>query len=206
VNLSTYRLRDKSNEEAPVSEEPLDVAIIIGSNREGRFGGTVAQWFVRQARSRDDMELDVVDLAAVDLPAVFPSQLSEHLTAYVGRIDRADAFVVVTPEYNHGYPAALKQAIDLAYNEWGEKPVGFVSYGGISGGLRAVEQLRLVFAELHAMTVRETVSFHMAHSQFDPAGDPVDAARCISAAKKMLDQLAWWASALRSARRAGAPA
>jgi hypothetical protein len=75
-------------------------------------------------------------------------------------IDAADAFVVVTPEYNHSYPASLKHAIDMAHGEWNTKPVAFVSYGGISGGLRAVEALRLVFAELHATTIRDTVSFH----------------------------------------------
>jgi NAD(P)H-dependent FMN reductase len=82
--------------------------------------------------------------------------------------------VVVTPEYNHGYTAALKQLIDAVKAEWVAKPVGFVSYGGVSGGLRAVEQLRLVFAELHAVTIRDGVSFAMAWNRFDEAGEPVD--------------------------------
>ena len=80
------------------------------------------------------------------------------------------------------------------------KPVAFVSYGGMSGGLRAVEQLRQVFAELRAMTVRDTVSFHMAHTLFDPTGEPIDPSGCNAAARTMLDDLAWWASALRAAR------
>jgi NAD(P)H-dependent FMN reductase len=108
--------------------------------------------------------------------------------------------VVVTPEYNHGYPASLKQAIDLGGREWWAKPVAFVSYGGISGGLRAVEQLRQVFAELHAVTVRDTVSFHGAHGCFDDSGSPRDPSGRNAAAKTMLDQLAWWAYALRDAR------
>src|SRR5690606_5287867 len=103
-------------------------------------------------------------------------------------------------EYNHGYPAALKLAIDWLRDEWRAKPVGFVAYGGISGGLRAVEQLRLVFAELHAMTVRDVVSFHNAWDLFDAAGMPRDPEGCAAAARGMLDQLAWWARALHDAR------
>ena len=86
------------------------------------------------------------------------------------RVASCDAFIVVTPEYNHGYPAPLKALIDSFGPEWHAKPVAFVSYGGISGGLRAVEQLRLVFAELHAVTIRESVSFAGAWEQFDPEG------------------------------------
>jgi NAD(P)H-dependent FMN reductase len=187
-----------------VSEDPLRLAVIVGSNREGRFGGVVASWFVGQVRQRDDMELDVIDLAEVDLPAVHPSGPAPELAPYTERLDRADAFVIVTPEYNHGYPAALKHAIDLAHHEWRAKPVAFVSYGGISGGLRAVEQLRQVFPELHAMTVRDTVSFAMAHGAFDAAGEPVDADGCNAAATTMLNELRWWGNALRAARRADA--
>lgn len=187
-------------------EEPLKLAVIIGSNREGRFGHVVARWFVGQARQRDDMELDVIDLAEVDLPAAYPARTSPAVTAYAARIDRADAFVIVTPEYNHGYPAGLKQAIDLVHAEWRAKPVAFVSYGGISGGLRAVEQLRQVFPELHAMTVRDTVSFAMAHGAFDASGEPVDAEGCNAAATTMLNEIRWWGNALRAARRADADA
>jgi NAD(P)H-dependent FMN reductase len=185
-----------------VTVAPVPLAIIIGSTREGRFGGVVAEWFISQAWLRDDMTLDVIDLAEVDLPPAYPRRPGPAVEAYTGRIDRADAFVVVTPEYNHGYPASLKQAIDLAHVEWQAKPVGFVSYGGMAGGLRAVEQLRQVFAELHAVTVRDTVSFHMAHAQFDESGEPREPLGCGAAAKTMLDQLAWWAHALRTARAA----
>jgi NAD(P)H-dependent FMN reductase len=178
----------------------LNVAVIIGSTRVGRFGPTVAGWFIGQARLRTDIVLDVIDLVDVFPPTAAPSSAASD--AYVARIDRADAFVVVTPEYNHGYPAALKQAIDLPYREWRAKPVAFVSYGGMAGGLRSVEQLRQVFAELHATTVRDTVSFHMAHSVFDSAGDPIEPAGCNAAAATMLDQLVWWAEALRAARTA----
>ncbi|MEW6470959.1 MAG: NAD(P)H-dependent oxidoreductase [Actinomycetota bacterium] len=178
---------------------PLRVAVIVGSTRPGRFGPVVADWVVRRARERGDVVIDFIDLDQVDLPSRHDP---EHPAAHQLRecIDGADAFVVVTPEYNHGYPAALKQAIDLAYQEWFAKPVAFVSYGGIAGGLRAVEQLRQVFAELHAVTVRDVVSFHGPDGTFDPDGEPIDQARAEAALKVMLDRLSWWAEALRDAR------
>jgi NAD(P)H-dependent FMN reductase len=174
-----------------VPSEPFRLEVIVASVREGRFGPTVARWFVGRAEPRDDLRADVLDLAAAPDGRSFPS-----------RIDAADAFVVVTPEYNHGYPGPLKTAIDSAGSEWHAKPVGFVSYGGLSGGLRAVEQLRVVFAELHAVTVRETVSFHGARARFDERGQPRDADAVNAAAAALLDQLAWWARALREARAA----
>src|SRR5690606_11144696 len=104
-----------------------------------------------------------------------------------------------TSEYNHGYPASLKTALDSAKHEWWAKPIGFVAYGGLSGGLRAVEQLRQVVAEIHMVSVRETVSFHQAKKRFDAAGQTQDGA-AIDAAERMLGQLAWWGRTLRQAR------
>ena len=181
-------------------DTPIRVAIIIGSTREGRFGPTVARWFAEGAVQRPDMLVEVVDLAELDLPAAYPKHFGPEVQAYLARLDAADAFVVVTPEYNHSFPAALKQAIDLGKREWQAKPVAFVSYGGMSGGLRAVEHLRQVFAELHAVTMRDTVSFHNFRQQFDQSGQPIDGVGTGAAAKAMLDQLAWWAIALRTAR------
>jgi len=169
---------------------PLRVAVITGSTREGRFGPVVAEWFAGEAAHRPDLDIDKVDLAD-----------HQHSgSGFAGHIAAADAFVVVCPEYNHAYPGVLKTAIDSVGPQWHAKPVGFVSYGGISGGLRAVEQLRLVFAELHAVTVRETVSFHHASTRFAPDGRPLDAHVVGAAAKALLDQLSWWAHALREAR------
>jgi NAD(P)H-dependent FMN reductase len=107
---------------------------------------------------------------------------------------------VVTPEYNRSFPAPLKALIDEVGPEWRGKPVAFVSYGGVSGGLRAVEQLRLVFAELHAATIRDGVCFANAWDQFDETGRLRDADRAERAMATMLGQLHWWASALRTAR------
>ncbi|MGO4429195.1 NADPH-dependent FMN reductase, partial [Streptomyces sp. MCAF7] len=149
-----------------------------------------------------------VDLVETPVPTVMPAfgqQPSEEDMALLGavapRLAAADAFVIVTPEYNHSYPAALKNAIDWHNPQWHAKPVAFVSYGGISGGLRAVEHLRGVLAELHAVTIRNTVSFHNYGDKFDADGKPLDP-ECDAAAKSLLDQLTWWGLALRDARAA----
>lgn len=176
------------------------LAVIVGSTREGRFGPTVAHWFAAEAARREDITVDLIDLLDVDLPVGHPARPSPGVAEFAARLARADGVVVVTPEYNHGYPASLKHAIDLVHAEWQAKPVAFVAYGGRSGGLRAVEQLRQVFAELHAVTVRDVVSFHLASQCFDEAGVPHDEVGTSAAVKTMLDQLAWWAVTLRAGR------
>ncbi|MGW0783421.1 NADPH-dependent FMN reductase [Streptomyces sp. NPDC002913] len=181
-----------SNTPAP-SAAPLKVAVILGSNREGRFGPVVADWFLGRAAEHPDIETELIDVAETEPPAVPATRISPRLAG-------ADAFVVLTPEYNHSYPAPLKNLIDRHFSEWQAKPVAFVSYGGISGGLRAVEHLRQVFAELHAVSVRDTVSFHNAGALFDDLGRHRDPAQADGAAKRMLDQLVWWGRALRDAR------
>ncbi|MFI5531253.1 NADPH-dependent FMN reductase [Kitasatospora sp. NPDC051853] len=184
------------------STDRLRLAVIIGSTREGRFGPTVAHWFADRARRREDLDVDLVDLLDERLPDVLAGTPTPEVASLTPRLAAADAFVVVTPEYNHSYPAPLKSAIDWHRQEWQAKPVGFVSYGGIAGGLRAVEHLRQVFAEVHATTVRDTVSFHSAWELFDEAGQLHDPARPEGAAKTMLDQLVWWGRALRDAKSA----
>lgn len=186
-----------------MSSERIRIAVIIGSTRKGRFGPTVAAWFVEQAEQYADLVVDVIDLAEARLPETlggFGDEPGPAVAAVSPLLAAADAFVVVTPEYNHSFPASLKSAIDWHTEEWHAKPVGFVSYGGLAGGLRAVEHLRQVFAELHAVTVRDTVSFHDAWSQFDPDGRAAAPDGCNAAAKSMLDQLTWWGTALRDAR------
>jgi len=184
-------------------DAPLQVTVVIGSNRHGRFGPVVADWLLTRLRDRDDLIAEVVDVADAELPTTFARTpgTTALLSSVTPKLAAADAFVVLTPEYNHSYPAALKNLIDWHYTEWQAKPVALVSYGGISGGLRAVEHLRQVFAELHAVTVRDTVSFHNAGGSFaegrlkDPSGPD-------AAAKTMLDQLVWWGRVLRAGRDA----
>jgi NAD(P)H-dependent FMN reductase len=182
-----------------MTSQRLRLALIIGSTREGRFGDVVANWFSGQVWSRSDFMLDVIDLAELALPPVWTRTGSALLDSYWSSLDAADVFVVVTPEYNHSYPAGLKQAIDLSNGQFTRKPVGFVSYGGMSGGLRAVEHLRTVFAEVRAATIRDTVSFHAAWDRFDESGQPHDPA-VPDAARVLLDELSWWGRALRMAR------
>ncbi|MGW0902317.1 NADPH-dependent FMN reductase [Streptomyces sp. NPDC002853] len=188
------------------SAAPLRVAVIIGSNREGRFGPIVADWLLARIGERADFEVDVIDLADSHLPTALSFNPSPETLAELGKVTpklaAADAFVVLTPEYNHSYPASLKSLIDWHNAEWQAKPLAFVSYGGLSGGLRAVEHLRPVFAELHTMTIRDTVSFHNAGGLFADDGTHKDPTAANAAAKSMLDQLHWWAWALRSAKEA----
>ncbi|MFI8927441.1 NADPH-dependent FMN reductase [Streptomyces sp. NPDC053474] len=184
--------------------QPVKVAVVVGSNREGRFGPVVAEWLLRHVREHQGFEVDVIDLAEVDLPTSLSHRPDAATRAELAKVSpklaAADAFVVLTPEYNHSYPASLKSLIDWHRPEWQAKPIAFVSYGGLSGGLRSVEHLRPVFAELHAVTIRDTVSFHNAGALFDDEGNHKEPAAADAAAKAMLDQLAWWAWALRAAK------
>jgi NAD(P)H-dependent FMN reductase len=177
------------------------IALIYGSVRNGRFCDKVAGWVAKQVSARPELELDIVDPA-------FPHARAEGndgtydiawLKEHVGS---ADAFIVVTPEYNHGYPAAVKSLIDSVGAEWHAKPVAFVSYGGGSGGLRAVEQLRQVFAELHAVAIRDSLSFVNAWEQFEDDGTLRNPERALRGLEILLRRLSWWAETLRNGRNA----
>jgi len=183
------------------TNEKIRLALIYGSVREGRFCDRVAGWARAQIAQRPEFSLDVIDPAELDLPLRHERSAASDLPALRQRIARADAFVVVVPEYNHGYPAALKHLIDSLYDEWQAKPAAFISYGGMSGGLRAVEQLRQVFAELHVASIRDGVCFPNVWDQFEADGalrNPASSERALS---RMLTQLHWWAAALRTARQ-----
>jgi NAD(P)H-dependent FMN reductase len=188
----------------------LNLAVIIGSVREGRFGPVVASWFTEQAELHGRFAVDVIDLADTALPLELPSlppalepdmARPAEMADLTRRIDAADAIVVVTPEYNRSFPASVKAAIDWHYTEWEAKAIGFVGYSGGSGGILAVEQLRQVFGELHAHTVRDYVSFPRYYELFGPDGVLKDPEGPNGAAKAMLDQLLWWGSILHDARR-----
>lgn len=180
--------------------EKIKLALIYGSVREGRFCETVAGWAAKQIIHDGRFALEIIDPAVIAVSALGRRSDAIVRAAVSERIGAADAFLVVTPEYNHSYPAALKLIIDSVSAEWQAKPVAFVSYGGISGGLRAVEHLRHVFAELHAVTLRDTMSFANVWSQFDEAGALRDPTYGKAAMAVLLSRLAWWATALRAAR------
>ncbi|MEU8953645.1 NAD(P)H-dependent oxidoreductase [Streptomyces sp. NPDC048518] len=184
------------------TQQTLKVAVVVASTREGRFAPTIADWFTGLTAQRPDLEVDVIDLAEAGLPDRLSKEPGPEVTDISCRLGGADALVVITPEYNHSFPASLKTVIDWHYTEWRAKPVGFVSYGGMAGGLRAVEHLRQVFAELHAVTVRDTVSFHGVWDHFDASGAPKEPAGAEAAAKTMIDQLIWWGRTLRDGKAA----
>ena len=180
--------------------DPLRLEVILGTVRPVRFGPVVADWFLRQAAKDPRFEIGLSDLAEFSLPSDLTMD-SDGARAFQQRIAAADAIVAVTPEYNHSTSGALKDAFDLLKREWRAKPVGFVAYGGLSGGLRAVEHLRQIVAELHMVSIRETVSFHQARKQFDESGETTSGAS-IDAAARLLNQLDWWGRHLREARSA----
>ena len=138
----------------------MRIGIIVGSTRPNRVGAVVAPWVHEVAAKRSDAEFTLVDLAEVNLPHLdegLPPILgqydNEHTKGWAATVASFDAYLFVTPEYNHSIPASLKNAIDFVYREWNNKAAGFVSYG-VAGGVRAVEHLRLVMAELQIATVR----------------------------------------------------
>lgn len=181
------------------------IAVILGSTRPGRNGEAVSAWVMEHATRRKDAQFSLVDIAGFKLPLLdepVPPSLGqyskEHTKSWAAAIDGYDGFVFVTPEYNHGIPGALKNAIDFLYKEWNNKAAGFVSYGSM-GGARAVEHLRGVMAELQVATVRNQVMFSLftdfeKMSVFKP--DP----RNEASLDGMLEQLIPWATALRTLR------
>ncbi len=183
----------------PETTGRLKLALLYGSVREGRLCDKVAAWVKAQIEAEGSFDVLVVDPRTVYL-ALATNVPDEHaLNALRRAIAEADAYLVVTPEYNHSYPAALKLVIDAVYSEWQAKPVAFISYGGASGGIRAVEHLRQVFAELHAVGIRDSVSFANAWEQFGAQASPDAPTR--RSAKELLRRLKWWATALRNARK-----
>ena len=177
--------------------EKMTIAVVYGSARQGRFCDTVVNWALTELWAECGVRITLID------PLELKGGAGDGVLdgeALEDKIAAADAFIIVTPEYNHGYPACLKELIDSCYEPWHAKPVGFISYGGVSGGLRAVEQLRQVFAELHTVTIRDTVSFSNVWGQFDAAGNPFKAVEAKAGLMVMLRRLKWWASALKAAR------
>jgi NAD(P)H-dependent FMN reductase len=142
-----------------------NIKIISASTRPGRKGPAVASWILEEARNHSDWEVELLDLANINLPfldEVHHPRLRKyekrHTKDWSAKIEEADGFIVVTPEYNHGYPAPLKNAFDYLYQEWNYKPLTFISYGGISGGLRAVQQFKSIVTALKMTPIVEAVS------------------------------------------------
>jgi NAD(P)H-dependent FMN reductase len=188
------------------SEGVPEVLVILSSTRESRFGPTVADWVMSRAAERTDMHARLADLRDFEMPyynldvngpRVEPEMEPRE---WAKTVRSADAFVIVTPEYNYGYPAVLKSALDALYRPWNRKPVAFVSYGGWSGGTRAVQQLRQVVVELQMAPIRSSVVFQFARRLFDEEGHLREPEMFDTAVEAMFDDLVWWANALRDAR------
>ena len=183
----------------------INVGIIVGSTRPGRKADAVARWVHEIAKKRSDASFEVVDIADFKLPLLdepMPPSMGQyshpHTKAWAAKIAAFDAFVFVTPEYNHSTSGALKNAIDFLWREWNDKAAGFVGYGG-AGGTRAVEHLRLVMGEVKVADVRAQVALSLFtdfenYVTFKPAPHQE---RTVTA---MLDDVVAWGEALKSMR------
>ena len=189
----------------------MRVAIITGSTRPNRIVGPVAHWVLEVARKRRDAEFELVDIAEYQLPLLdepIPPSLGryshEHTRRWAAKIAPMDAFVFVTPEYNHSVPGALKNAIDFLYAEWNNKAAGFVGYGS-AGGVRAVESLRLVMGELQVADVRAQVMLSL-YTDFENFTVFKPGPQHEASVNATLDQVIAWGGALKPLRQLKAEA
>ena len=185
--------------------EMLKIGIILGSTRPNRVGEQVAKWVYEIAIKRSDAEFVYLDIRAYELPLLDEANVPaagkyarEHTLRWAAAIEPLDGFVFVTPEYNHGTSASLKNAIDFLYREWNNKSAGFVSYGR-DGGVRAVEQLRQTMGTLQVADVKAQVILST-HTDFEERSIFKPAERKESSVNKMLDQVIAWAGALQALR------
>jgi len=198
----------------PVSpSSSLRIGVILASTRRGRRGESYAKWIHEILGKRPGVELELLDLREHRLPpyeheemppAIEKRYLDETARRWSETIQALDGYVIVTPEYNHGYPGQLKNAIDHVHLGWWYKPVAFVSYGGTANGARAVEQLRNVAVEVRMVPVRGEVNIRLIGLQTDEAGRPTDPLYAKHAGG-MIDQLLWWARVAKDGRAAVAP-
>jgi NAD(P)H-dependent FMN reductase len=181
--------------------------IVIASTRPGRVGLPVGQWFTQRANEHGGFEVEVVDLAVLKLPFMdepnhprLRQYTHQHTKEWCAKVDEKDAFVFVTPEYNHSMNAPLKNALDYLNQEWQNKVVGFVSYGGISGGTRAVQVIKPVVTAPKMMPLPEAVNISFVQRQISE--EELFQANEVNeeAAKTMLNELQRWALALRPLR------
>lgn len=182
--------------------------IFVVSTRPSRKGPAVAAWFEAEARRHGQFDLDVVDFAKINLPMLdepehprLRTYQHQHTKDWSARVDAADAFVFVMPEYNFSAPPSLVNAIDYLVHEWAYKPVGFVSYGGMSGGVRSVQMTKLLVTALKMVPLPEAVAIPFFATHIDAATGVCDPGPTqATAAAKMLDELRRWTDALKVLR------
>jgi NAD(P)H-dependent FMN reductase len=192
-----------------MADTSLRIGVILASVREGRRGEAFARWIHALLAERPEVAGELIDLVDWPLPAYAsrdtpnaaekgysPASLEGR---WRDRVAGLEGFVVVTPEYNHGYPGQLKNALDAVYGPWSHKPVAFVSYGGFAAGARAAEQLRLVAIELRMVPIRDEVNVRLVGYAADERGNPADPIYARKA-KAMIDDLLWWARVTREGR------
>jgi NAD(P)H-dependent FMN reductase len=184
----------------------LKIAIVLGSTRPNRVGLIVAEWVSKLAGARTDAEFELVDVAGLGLPFLdeeLPPAVGQYARQYTrdwaAKVASFDAFVFVTPEYNHSVPAGLKNALDFVYAEWADKAAGFVSYG-VAGGIRAVEHLRLILAELQVATVRAQLTLN-SYADFENFYGFKPAPQHEETLNTVLDQVVSWGTALQAVRQ-----
>lgn len=185
----------------------MKIQVILGSTRPNRFGEQPANWIYEELKAQPGIQAELIDLRDWPLPffdeAMGPSMNKgnyslELAKKWANKIGEADGYIWVTPEYNHGYSAVLKNAIDYVYSEWNKKPVAFVSYGGV-GGARAVEQLRQVATELQMVSIRRAIHIINFWNLLDEDGK-LKTDSLEEHASEMIEHLLWWAQALKNAR------
>lgn len=183
------------------------IQVIMGTTRKTRFADQPANWIVEKIKQEQDVEVELIDLRDWQLPffeeSVSPSMNggkyeNELARKWADKIGEADGYIFVTAEYNHGYPAVLKNAIDYVYKEWNNKPVGFVAYGSV-GGARSIEQLRQVVAEVQMTSIRAAVYIPAYWTLLDENGK-LKTDTLEDNAQTMISQLLWWIDALKTAR------
>jgi NAD(P)H-dependent FMN reductase len=185
----------------------LKLHTVICSTRPGRVGPAVAHWFHDVAQRHGKFDCELIDLAEFDLPVYdephhpkLQRYENEHTKRWSASVSAADAYVFVTPEYNYGPSPAFVNAIDYVFKEWNYKPCGFVSYGGVSGGLRAAQMERLIATNVKMMPLFEGVSVQMVTRQLDTDGRFTPNESIQNSASTMLDELVRWAEGLRTIR------
>lgn len=186
----------------------IKLGIIVASVREGRAGLPIAEWFLRIAATDPAFETSLLDLQAIDLPLLrepahprLRQYARPETQAWSATVAAHDAFVIVTPEYNHGAPPALVNALDHLYQEWNYKPAGFVSYGGVSAGLRSVAMTKSILTTLKVVPLVEAVAIPNYPSLMDKESGAFTGSEGLDkSAAGMLKELARWASALGTLR------
>jgi NAD(P)H-dependent FMN reductase len=185
----------------------VNIKIIIGSTRPGRFGVQPAHWLMDLAKGRTNVKFELVDLKELALPFLDEPELAatgkyanEHTKKWSAQVAAADGFIMVTPEYNHSYSPVLKNAIDYLYAEWNNKPVAFTSYGAHAGGSLAVEHLRPVVALLKMYDLQEHVTIPNYYLHLNEEGKWQPNEEQVKKAEAMLDAVVFWAGQMKTAR------